>query len=123
MSARYASYLNAFLSLLYCHIIFFAPNSGVDAPVPVGNPGSATVDIHIAPTECCVLLPPILHRPPSGRFRIPLGGGGGGTNSESGVILQFFAENCMKMKEFGPRGGASLAPPWIRQCHGRLLGT
>ena len=28
------------------------------------------------------------------------------------LVLQFFAENCMKMKEFGPRGGpASLPPP------------
>ena len=27
------------------------------------------------------------------------------------IIFQIFAENCMKMKEFGPRGGASLAPP------------
>ena len=35
-------------------------------------------------------------------------------------IFQNFAENCMKMKEFGlpGGGGASLAPPppWIRQC-------
>ena len=30
------------------------------------------------------------------------------------IILQIFAENCMKMKEFG-RGGTSLAPPWICQ--------
>ena len=30
-------------------------------------------------------------------------------------FVNFFAENWMKMKEFGPRG-ASLAPPWIRQC-------
>ena len=34
------------------------------------------------------------------------------------IIFQIFAENCMKMKEFGPPGGrASLTPlPWIRQC-------
>ena len=36
-----------------------------------------------------------------------------------GVNLLFgkiFPENCMKMKEFGPRRGrASLAPPWICQ--------
>ena len=30
-------------------------------------------------------------------------------------FANFFAENCIKMKEFGPfRGRASLAPPWIR---------
>ena len=35
------------------------------------------------------------------------------------IIFQFFAENCMKMKEFGPQGegDASLAPPWIRQWY------
>ena len=38
-----------------------------------------------------------------------------GANSQSGCILQIFAENCIKMKEFGPEG-ASLVPPWIRQC-------
>ena len=27
------------------------------------------------------------------------------------MILSIFAENCMKMKKFWPRGGASLAPP------------
>ena len=34
------------------------------------------------------------------------------------LFFNFLAENCMKMKEFGPPGGgASLAPPpWIRQC-------
>ena len=40
--------------------------------------------------------------------------GGGGANSQSGIILQFFfAKNSMKMKEFRPpeRGGASLSPP------------
>ena len=30
---------------------------------------------------------------------------------------KYFAENCMKMKEIGPGVGASLAPPWIYQCH------
>ena len=35
------------------------------------------------------------------------------------IILQKFCRNCMKMKEFGPRGGASLASPWIRP---RILG-
>ena len=36
-------------------------------------------------------------------------GGGGCANSQK--CYYFFAENCMKMKEFGPPGGASLAPP------------
>ena len=35
------------------------------------------------------------------------------------LFFNFFAENCMKMKEFGPRGGArapgASAPPLIRQ--------
>ena len=30
------------------------------------------------------------------------------------LFCKFFAENCMKMKEFGLRGRASLAPPWTR---------
>ena len=31
---------------------------------------------------------------------------------KNAIIFQFFVENCMKMKEFGPGGGrASLAPP------------
>ena len=38
--------------------------------------------------------------------------GGGAPTPKSAIIFQFFAENCMKMKEFGPQGGrASLAPP------------
>ena len=49
--------------------------------------------------------------------------GGGAPTPKSAIIFQFFAENCMKMKEFGPPGGARVpgAPPWIRQCW--LLGT
>ena len=30
--------------------------------------------------------------------------------SKLGLFCKFFAENCMKMKEFGPQG-ASLVPP------------
>ena len=43
---------------------------------------------------------------------------GGAPTPRSAIIFQFFAENCMKMKEFGPPGGARVpgAPPWIRQC-------
>ena len=36
---------------------------------------------------------------------------GGAPTPKSAIIFQFFTENCMKMKEFGP-GGASLAPPF-----------
>ena len=41
---------------------------------------------------------------------------GGGANPQGGgaslLFGQHFPKNCMKMKEFGPRGGcASLAPP------------
>ena len=38
---------------------------------------------------------------------------GGAQTPKIAIIFQMFAENCMKMKEFGPRGGgrASLAPP------------
>ena len=32
--------------------------------------------------------------------------GGGAPTPKSAIIFQFFAENCMKMKEFGPPGGA-----------------
>ena len=35
---------------------------------------------------------------------------GGAQTPKIAIIFQIFAENCMKMKEFGPRG-ASLAPP------------
>ena len=36
--------------------------------------------------------------------------------SKVGVLTDFFAENSMKMKEFGSREGASLAPSfWICQ--------
>ena len=37
---------------------------------------------------------------------------GGAPTPKIAIIFQIFAENCMKMKEFGPQGGrASLAPP------------
>ena len=35
---------------------------------------------------------------------------GGAPTPKSAIIFQFFAENCMKMKEFGPPGGG--ARPW-----------
>ena len=42
---------------------------------------------------------------------------GGAPTPKSAIIFQFFAENCMKMKEFGPPGGGARPwrPPWIRQ--------
>ena len=42
---------------------------------------------------------------------------GGAPTPKNAIIFQLFAENCMKMKEFGPPGGARVpgAPPWIRQ--------
>ena len=42
---------------------------------------------------------------------------GGVPTPKIAIIFQIFTENCMKMKEFGPPGGASLALPWIRQCY------
>ena len=46
---------------------------------------------------------------------------GGASTPKSAIIFQFFAENCMKMKEFGPPGEAGVlgAPLGIRHC-GRL---
>ena len=44
-------------------------------------------------------------------------GGGGAPTSKIAIMFQIFAENCMKMKEFGPSGGGGGvpgAPPWIR---------
>ena len=45
---------------------------------------------------------------------------GGAPTPKIAIIFQNFAKNCMKMKEFGPPGGARVpgAPPWIRQCKG-----
>ena len=38
---------------------------------------------------------------------------GGAPTPKRTIIFHFFAENCMKMKEFGPRGSARIpgAPP------------
>ena len=41
---------------------------------------------------------------------------GGAPTPKIAIIFQMFAENCMKMKEFGPGGGrVPGASPWIRQ--------
>ena len=36
---------------------------------------------------------------------------GGAPTPKSAIILQFFAENCMKIKEFGPPEVGVTAPP------------
>ena len=36
--------------------------------------------------------------------------GGGAPTLKLGLIYNFLTKNCMKMKEFGPPGGTSLAP-------------
>ena len=43
---------------------------------------------------------------------------GGAPTPKIAIIFHIFAENCMKMKEFGPPGGGARPwrPPWIRQC-------
>ena len=46
------------------------------------------------------------------QWRIQNSPEGGAPTPESAIIFQFFAKNCMKMKEFrSPGGCASLAPP------------
>ena len=41
---------------------------------------------------------------------------GGVPTPKIAIIFQIFAENCMKMKEFGPLGGTHpWHPPWIHQ--------
>ena len=105
MSARYASYLNAFFSLLYCHIIFFCPKLGGWRPCPVWQILDPPLLTNIFTlTECCVFLPPILHKPPSGGFRILLGGGGGHQFRKWGNFANFLPKNAWKWKNLDPRG-------------------
>ena len=53
---------------------------------------------------------------------------GGAPTPKSAIIFQFFAENCMKMKEFGPPGGGArpwrppLDPPMISYCSSKSSG-
>ena len=49
---------------------------------------------------------------------------GGAPTPKNAIIFQFFAKNCMKMKEFGPQGGGARPwrPPWIRQCNCLIVG-
>ena len=62
------------------------------------------------------------HRLTSGGSRI-FPGGGGAPTPKIAIIFHIFAENCMKMKEFGPPGGACvpgapLDPPMLTiQCN------
>ena len=49
-----------------------------------------------------------------GQWRIQDFPQGGAPTAKSAIIFQIFAENCMKMKEFGsPGGGASLTCFWL----------
>ena len=47
--------------------------------------------------------------------------GGGAATPEEGaqqpIKLRNFAENCLRMKEFGLRGGVCLAPPLVSAIH------
>ena len=70
-------------------------------------------------TTVCAELLTLANSPPSqqidlGQWQIQDFPQGGAPIPELGLFCQFFAKNCMKMKEFGPPGGggrASLAPP------------
>ena len=48
---------------------------------------------------------------------------GGAPTPKIAIIFHIFAENCMKMKEFGPPGGGARPwrPPWIHQCVSVIL--
>ena len=64
-------------------------------------------------TECCILLPPILNRSPSGGSRIFLrwGGGMGVSNSESEIILQIFCRKLHENERIWTLRGAPFDPP------------
>ena len=44
---------------------------------------------------------------------------GGAPTPKSAIIFQIFAENCMKMKEFGPPGGARVPGAPLRSANGK----
>ena len=50
---------------------------------------------------------------------------GGAPTPKIAIIFQIFAENCMKMKEFGPPGGgrSSLAPPGSANANENFMTT
>ena len=50
-------------------------------------------------------------------------GGGGAPTSKIAIIFHIFAENCVKMKEFGPPGGVPGAPLGSANVLGRSKET
>ena len=71
--------------------------------------------------HCTVLNHDIRINSISEQWRIQDFPQGGAPTLKIAIIFQIFAENCMKMKEFGPGGGggASLAPP-LGSANGEL---
>ena len=56
------------------------------------------------------MCPPIQHNSIHYQWRIQDFPQGGAPTPKIAIIFHIFAENCMKMKEFGPPGGG--ARPW-----------
>ena len=98
------------------------------ASLPSWNPGSVTAWFHrmnklkmslIVQKECLdnkntwIVFVGNIISPISGRSRIFVSGL---PTPKVGVACKFFGENCMKMKEFGPRGWRPWRPPCISQC-------
>ena len=48
---------------------------------------------------------------------------GGAPTPKSAIIFQFFPENCMKMKEFGPPGGARVPGAPLRSANDFIMKT
>ena len=77
--------------------------------------GSASVHAGIPPPQTRYPLdqaPPQTRHPPDQappRPGTPLVTGPPGAEQACNLVMQIFATNCMKMKEFGPRGGIH---PW-----------
>ena len=46
---------------------------------------------------------------------------GGVPTPKNAIIFQFFAENCMKMKEFGPPGGARIPGTPLGSANGHCV--
>ena len=45
---------------------------------------------------------------------------GGAPTPKIAIIFQIFAENCMKMKEFGPPGGARVPGAPLGSANGQI---
>ena len=45
---------------------------------------------------------------------------GGAPTTKSAIIFQIFVENCMKMKEFGPPGGARVPGAPLRSANATI---